>query len=211
MKIIEPAQSFSEQFSNPIQNSKLILTPGLWIDGHTHWLDSGMEKIFAEKGISIRIKEMDIHSKVRFYKLYVTNHDQNNRKVKLLMAHRYIFPVREHVSFISPSENVIYHVADKKTFLINGHLRGNIKQECTVQPYWNVYNDQIWSHNDKSVLKYHPMVKGHAVSIYAHNVDFQGKESIEGEAWVISDMDKNELIDINHALLKNILAIQTEK
>ncbi|MBN6888869.1 hypothetical protein ACUXCC_003838 [Cytobacillus horneckiae] len=211
MKIIETAPSYSEQFSDPFLKEKLTLSIGLCMDGKMHWLQSGNEMLLAGQGISIRMKKKEIHSKIRFTKFYVSNHFQQKRNIKLFIAHRHTYPTRNHISFISPLENIIYHIAENQMFLVNGHMNGKFMKECTVHPYWNVSTDNIWTENKQSVLQYMPMVKGNAVSIYAHEVEFTGKETLEGETWFISDSSKKQLIEVNESLLKNILAIQTEK
>ncbi len=186
---------------------KLRMIPGLWIDGKTYWMENGYKKLFPEEKISVYVKTNNVHSKIAFFKCFIINHDDRPRKVKLLIQHKHECSSREHFSFISPAENVIFHKADSKVFLVNGQLNGKKMTECSIQPYWNLYSDQIWYCRNKGILKYYPMAKGNAISIFALTIDFGGKETAEAETWIINGESKSELLQYNQLLLKKRTSI----
>jgi hypothetical protein len=186
---------------------KLRMIPGLWIDGKTYWMENGFKELFPEENISVHVKRDNVHSKISFFRSYITNHDDKPRNVKLLIQHKHEYSSREHFSFISPAENVIFHMADSKVFLVNGQLNGKKMAECSIQPYWNLYSDQIWKCRNKGILRYHPMVKGNAISIFVFNVGFEGKGTVEAESWIVSGDSKSELLRYNQLLLKKRTSI----
>ncbi|WP_080845095.1 hypothetical protein [Cytobacillus gottheilii] len=192
-------------------NRKLRMFPGLWVDGVTYWLNDGLQQTLHEIGLSIHVKELPVHSKVRFYKVYVTNHYPFARKVKILLQYTHESPSREHVSFVSPADNLVYHLADQTVYLVNGYMQKEKIKECTIQPYWNIYSDNIWASSALGKLKYIPMFKGNAVSLFTKEIEFDGRQTCEGESWVISGESKSELQNLNSVLLKNTLAFQTKK
>lgn len=192
-------------------NRKLRMIPGLWIDGVTYWLDNGLEKTLHEIGLSIHVKELPIHSKVRFYKIYVTNHYPLARKIKVLLQYKHDTHSREHVSFVSPVDNIVYHLADQTVYLANGFMEKEKIKECTIQNYWNIHTDNMWACAKSGKLKYVPMLKGNAVSLYTKELQFSGRQTYEGESWIISGESKKDLLNLNSVLLKNTLAFQTKK
>ncbi|MEW9107745.1 hypothetical protein ACQCT6_02165 [Cytobacillus gottheilii] len=192
-------------------NRKLRMFPGIRVDGVTYWLNGGLQQTLHEIGLSIHVKELHIHSKVRYYKVYVTNHYPFSRKVNVLLQYKHETHSREHVSFVSPVDNLVYHLADQTVYLVNGYLENEKMSECTIQPYWNIHTDNIWAESASGRLKYLPMVKGNAVSLYTKEIEFDGRQTCEGESWIISGSSKTELQNLNSVLLKNTLAFQTKK
>lgn len=192
-------------------NRKLRMIPGLWIDGITYWLNEGLQQTLHEIGLSIHVKELPAHSKVRFYKIYVTNHYPFARKVKILLQYKHEIHSSEQVSFVSPVDNIVYHLADQTVYLVNGFMEREKIKECTIQHYWNIHTDNIWACSESGKLTYVPMIKGNAVSLYTKEIAFSGRQTCEGESWIISGESKNELLNLNSVLLKNTLAFQTKK
>ncbi|KON87048.1 hypothetical protein AF332_09645 [Sporosarcina globispora] len=193
---------YEEMEKAPIGKLKMIL--GLWIDGKTYWMENRSKEVFPEENISVQIKKESIHSKVSYFRSYITNHADKPRTVKLLLQHRHEYSCREHFSFISPAENVIFHMADSKLFLVNGQLNGKKMEECTIQPYWNIYSDQIWTCRKKGILKYHPMAKGNATSVFSLDAVFDGRGTIEGESWIVRGDSKSEILQYNSLLIGNV-------
>ena len=193
---------YEEMEKAPI--GKLRMIPGLWIDGKTYWMENVSKEMFPDENISVQIKTEKIHSKISYFRCYITNHADEPRTIKLLLQHRHELSSREHLSFISPAENVIFHMADSKLFLVNGQLNGKKMEECTIQPYWNIFSDQIWNCKKKGTLKYHPMAKGNAISIFALNAVFNGRGTAEGESWIINGNSKSETLQYNSLLIDRV-------
>ncbi|UII54866.1 hypothetical protein LS684_14530 [Cytobacillus spongiae] len=204
--IVDP-YSYSEE---PVRYG-LKLTPGLWVEGKMYWLMNGMEKLLHEEEISIQVKQEQIHSKARYFDMYVTNHLSFPRKVKLFFMYHHEFSTREHFSFISPSDNVIFHLANSQVFLVNARTSEKRMGQCTIQPYWDVSTGAIWSNKEKGFLKYAPMAKGTSASICSLDIEIPGNQTRKGSSWMIEGSSKTELLKFNQALLKNTLAFPFKK
>lgn len=190
-------------FNKKINKDRLISTPGIWINGKTLWLKDSCEKFLLEEGISVHIKQEPIHSKVYYYDIFVTNHEKREKSLKLLMMNHHNNQLQEHLSFISPAEKVIYHMANQMIYLVNGRHNGKGISNCTVQPHWSIFNDTYWDNTEKGILKYQPMVKGSSVSMYTFDVGLSGRETKKSSSWVIAGKSKTELIDLNNSIIKS--------
>lgn len=184
------------------KNDRLISTPGIWINGKTHWLKNSHEKFLVDEGISVHVKQEPLHSKVHYYDIYVTNHDKKDVKCKLLMMHHHNNLMKEHLSFVSPVERVIYHLTDQMLYLVNGRHNNQGITNCTIQPQWNMFNDKYWDSQEKGTLKYQPMVKGSAVSLYSFDVHLSGRETKKSSSWIIAGERKTELDELNTCIIK---------
>ncbi|MBP3039594.1 hypothetical protein J9303_08850 [Bacillaceae bacterium Marseille-Q3522] len=193
-----------EQHKTP-EKSKLNGAICLWIDGKTYWMQSGKEKLIVEEHLSITIKEAFIHSKIRFYYIYVTNHSPIAKRIKLIMMHQYEKASRDHFAFVSPTEKVIFHLADQSVYLVNGCGQKEMMTQCTVQSIWNIQGNLFWKSLYKGTLQYQPMAKGTAASLYSLNFLINGKETGKGCSWVISGSEKKELIQLNKAVISHFL------
>lgn len=185
-----------------VRKNEILTMAGIWVDGKAFWLKSGNEKILIEESISVQLKKDNIHSKIHYFETFLTNHASKPRQILLLFMHQHKDATRDHFSFISPSENVIYHLANNAVYLVNGQINGNAEGQRTVQPYWNFYNDQIWSNLEKGVLTYRPMVKGAAVSVFSMEATIPPNQTIKGTSWVIMDDNKIKLEGLNKLFLK---------
>jgi hypothetical protein len=182
--------------------NQLVMTLGVWIDGKTYWLKNEEEKFLVQEGISIKVTKESLHSEINYFNFLIMNHEQTPQKVKLLIMHHHKHPTKEHFSFISPTDKVIYHFADQMIYLVNGRPAGNGISECTIQPQWNVLSEVFWSSRDHGTLKYMPMLKGSAISIYALTHELDGGEMQKCNSWVISGNNKEELMQLNSSILK---------
>lgn len=192
-------------------NDQLQYTPGIWIDGRMRWFTNGDEKLIYEEEVTINSKKINVHSKVYLYSLYISNHSKYEKNVKVVTMHQYPKAARDHLAFVSPSENVIFHLTNNKVFLVNGSCdRGGLKQ-CTIQPPWSIYSDQFWSNLQKGSLKYQPMAKGGAVSLFSLDMSIPPKTTGKANTWIITGESKNELIQLDQVLLKNRLAFPFDK
>lgn len=201
--IVERVESKLEEFMLP----QLQMSIGLWIDGHTYWLHNQNEKIITKEKLTVKIKQEYMHSKVRNSYIYITNHNEFQKKIKLLIMHRYVRASKDHLAFISPSEQVIFHLANKKVFLVNGEYEGQTIQQATIQPFWNMNTDQMWSCSNSGHLKYQPMAKGFAVSMFTLDIEIPLHETIKASTWAILGEGKNELLQVNNRLLKKHTSI----
>jgi hypothetical protein len=191
--------------------AQLHYTPGIWVNGKYYWLQNSREKIMYEEGISFTVKENQIHTNIRLNQVHVTNHTNQAKKVKVLTMHHHSRISQEHFTFASPKDQVIFHLADKEVFLVNGRVNGNGLNEYTIQPYWNIFTDKIWSNQEKGYLKYQPMAKGAAASIFSLAADVNPHQTVNLHTWAIKGTGKREVFKLNQALLKNTLAFPFEK
>ncbi|MEH7885505.1 hypothetical protein V7654_14425 [Bacillus sp. JJ1609] len=194
-----------------ICRNSLILTPGLWVNGKVYWLDDASEKLIPIEELSIKIRQPNIHSKVEFFDIFVTNHSKNSRDAKLILMQQYMETANDQFSFVSPNEDVIFHFADKRIYLVNGmNSTGRMKQ-CTVQPIWNLSTERLWACRESGVLSYQPMAKGAAASLFSLDLKMGPRETQKSSCWSIEGTEKNTVINLNHMLLKNTLAFPDKK
>ncbi|NRD80758.1 hypothetical protein HPT25_25860 [Bacillus sp. BRMEA1] len=185
--------------------------PGIWINGKYFWLQNQSEKVFFEESLMIKIKQQQVHSKIRFFNIYVSNHGKEVKQIKLLGMYLPLNVEQNLLTFISPVENRIYHYANQHVFLMNAHYHGNGIKEYTTIQLWNAFTDRIWSSVKEGSLMYQPMSKGLAASIFAINMNVQPHETNKLCTWSINGSKKSELLTLERALFKNILAIPYEK
>jgi hypothetical protein len=191
--------------------SELQIMVGIWINGHTYWLQNQTEKMLTEEMLSIRVKQQSPSSQTRQSEIFITNHNYAETTIKVLVQHRYVHASKDHLSFISPKENVIFHLANSRIFLVNGCCEGKLMQQPTIQPLWVVNTEHIWKCPSKGKLKYQPMSKGIAVSMFTFDLHLPSNQTRKATTWTIHGETKNELLKVNHSLLKNILAFPFKK
>jgi hypothetical protein len=205
--IFEKEESKVEGYLLP----QLQLVIGIWIKGQTYWLHNQSEKIITNEKLTVKIKQENIFSKIRNSHILITNHDKIEKNVKLVLMHRYIHASKDHLAFISPTDQVIFHLANKKVFLVNGHCEGQAIQQATIQPFWSINTGYMWHCENKGTLKYQPMAKGIAVSMFTFNLSISSHETKMASTWTIQGEAKSELLNVNDALLKNTLAFPFKK
>jgi hypothetical protein len=205
--IFEKEESKVEGYFLP----QLQLVIGIWINGQTYWLHNQSEKIITNEKLTVKIKQENIFSKIRNSHILMTNHDQLEKNVKIVLMHRYIHASKDHLAFISPTDQVIFHLANKKVFLVNGQCEGQAIQQATIQPFWSINTGYMWSCENKGTLKYQPMAKGIAVSMFTFNLSIPSHETRMASTWTIQGEAKSELLNVNEALLKNTLAFPLKK
>ncbi|GAE46031.1 hypothetical protein [Mesobacillus boroniphilus] len=132
----------------------MIFSPGIWLNGKVYWLGNVTEKLLPQEDLSIKIKQADVHSRVEFFNLYVTNHSKVSKEAKLILMQRHADSVNEQFSFVSPNEDVIFHFADKRIYLVNGWNSNGRMKQCTVQPLWNVSTERLWNCRKSGKLNY---------------------------------------------------------
>jgi GH15 family glucan-1,4-alpha-glucosidase len=188
---------------NTFENG-LAVTPGLWMDGKMYWLKDSHEKIIPEEGISVLVKEGSIHSKTKLHDVFIKNHGDHARNVKLLFMHHYPDVTKELLAFVSPAEKIIFHIKNNQIYLVNGQCQGCSMEQMTVQPLWNVNTALIWQSLEKGVLKYQPMAKGIMVSIFSLDAQVKVNETCKASTWTVFGQNKNELLKLNQ-VMKRIL------
>jgi hypothetical protein len=190
---------------------KMVFIPGIWADGKVEWLESGFGKILLSDELSIEIKQANIHSKVEFYDLYVTNHSSSEREVKLILMQRLAATQSEQFSFVSPKEDVIFQVAEKRIFLMNGISSYGRKKQCTVQPLWNNNTERLWNCQKTGRLNYQPLAKGSAACLISLDLNLGPGETQKSTCWTIDGTEKLTVLNLNQMLLKNTLAFPDKK
>ena len=194
------------QFFGEIDQAKkvgLSVIIGVWVNGKTYWMKPGADKLILEEGITLLLQQNIVEDKVRLYNVELSNQSKCPISTKLLIQHRYHQLDNSHLSFISPSENVVFHLAGDLVHLANGNIDdGKIKRICTVQPLWNIYSNKIWDCPESGTIQYRPMAKGQVASLFIYDFKSIGKGTYRGKSWVISGENETELIKLNEALLK---------
>ncbi|MEO2074457.1 MAG: hypothetical protein ABGX20_03590 [Bacillus sp. (in: firmicutes)] len=182
----------------------LLFIPGLWINGKYHWMQNCTEKVLYDEELTIKVKHNQVHSKIRVTHIFVSNHSNNVKEVKVLAMHHFSNVGKDNLTFVSPMDNRIFHHANRQVYLVNGHYKGLELKEYTAMPLWNTYTDQIWNSLLTGTLKYQPMAKGPAASIFAMKMLLQPHETARMNTWTITGSSKNELIGMEEVLIKNI-------
>lgn len=180
--------------------------PGLWLNGKRYWLQNCSEKILYQEEVMVKIKQEHVHSRIRLFHLVVSNHSDQIKLTKLISMHHHPKISQEHFAFISPTDHVVLHLANKDMYMINGFCNGTFINECTLQPYLNIFTDEIWSCREKGKLKYVPMIKGPSASILAMDIAIKPHETVTLSTWIIKGKEKQELVSLDKAIIKNRLA-----
>jgi hypothetical protein len=183
--------------------ASLQFIPGIWVNGKYLWLQNSLEKVIYDEEIIINVKLEQPHSKICLSSVYVSNHSNQTKEIKVLAMHHCSFIAHDSLTFVSPTDNRIFHHVEKQIFLVNAHCNGLGMTENTAMPQWSVYTDQIWSSLQKGNLKYQPMAKGPAASIFAMKMSIGPHKTSKMKTWTITGSNKNELILMEQALLKN--------
>jgi hypothetical protein len=202
MNIIEQLQKIKPKPSIQQPQETLQFIAGLWINGQYYWLQDCKEKLFNDDEIIIKVKEDQPHSKIRLSSVYISNHSKEMKEVKILAMHYYPNVIQDNMAFVSPTDKRIFHLANENIYLVNGEYNGIAMKEYTVMPQWRVFTDQIWSSLQKGSLNYHPMIKSPAASIFTMKMTLGSHESGKMNTWTISGTNKNELLSMEQALLK---------
>jgi hypothetical protein len=210
MNLIEPIKDKQSPIIHASVD-QLQFVPGIWIDGKYSWIQNSQEKVLYKEELVIKVKQEQIHSKIRYSSVYVSNHGHETKEIKILAMHHYPSVSGEQLTFVSPSENRIFHLVNNNIYMVNGQYQGLGLVECTTMPQWKVFTDQIWSSLKKGSLKYQPMAKGLASSIFTIKMTIKPRETTKMSTWVINGTNKNEVTSLEQVLLKNILAFPFEK
>jgi hypothetical protein len=189
----------------------LMFSQGLWINGKIYWLGNASEKLLPLDDLSIKVKQANIHSKVEFFDIFVTNHAKTSKEAKLILMQRHTETANEHFSYVSPNEDVIFHFADKRIYLVNGMNGSGRMKQCTVQPLWNIGTERLWNCRESGKLNYQPMAKGAAASIFSLDLNLGPRETQKSSSWMIEGTEKSTVINLNNMLLKNTLAFPDKK
>ncbi|OLS41686.1 hypothetical protein BTR25_03835 [Bacillus sp. MRMR6] len=183
--------------------SGLPFTPGLWVNGKCYWLQNCTEKVLYEEELIVKVKQEQSHSKITYSTIYVSNHGKRTKDVKLLAMYCAPSVGKEHFTFVSPTDSLIYHIKEENVYLLNALYNGEEVKEYTIQPYWNVFSDQIWSSLNTGSLMYQPMLKGMAAIIFASKISLKPRSIETINTWTISGGNKTELLSLNQALHLN--------
>ena len=100
---------------------------------------------------------------------------------------------KEHVSFISPVEKVIYHISGGMIYLVNGLYNGGSFNHYTIQPKWNISSNIFWDCQKKGKLKYRPMQKGSIASIYTFDMNIAARDVQKCSSWSVLGNNKFEI------------------
>ncbi len=199
-----------EETAAPSFPTYLSVTPGIWMDGKTYWVRDSSEKMIPEESISIHVRESSLHSKTRIHDVFIKNHGNRSRDIKVLFIHYYPKITKEVLSFVSPAEQSIFHIKNERIFLVNGQCQDRTSEQMTVQPLWNIHTDLIWQSTENGVLKYQPMAKGMAGSIFSLRSKVGVNKICKASAWMVFGNNKNELLQLNQ-YVKNTLAFPPKR
>jgi len=195
----------NQQTPKPILPLDILqFVPGIWVNGQYFWLQNCTEKVIYDEELIIKVKQEQLYSNIRFSSVYVSNHGNQTKEIKVLVMHYFLYVGQDHLVFVSPIDRHIFHHANQKVFLVNAQYNKTDKIEYTAIPQWNAYTDQIWGSIQKGNLKYQPMAKGPAASIFAVKMSISPHETSKMNTWTITGSSKNELISIEKALIKSL-------
>ncbi len=186
---------------------QLQFVPGIWVKGKYIWLQNCMEKVLYEEKLVMKVKQEPIHSKIRFYSVYVSNHGNSPKEVKVMAMHYFSSVNQNNLTFISPNDSRIFHLADDLVFLVNAKYNGSGLKEYTTAQQWNAFTDKVWSSVQTGRLHYQPMAKGPSASIFTMKMYIHPHETCKMHIWSIAGPDKSETIAIEKALLKQMECI----
>jgi hypothetical protein len=207
MNLITELQNEKHTFNHELAMEPLQFVPGLWVNGKYVWLQDTMEKVIYDEALVVKVKQEQIHSKICFSSVYVSNHSHKTIQVQILAMHHLLNSGQDNLAFVSPIENHIIHHAKTQVYLVNGHCNHASLKEYTAVPMRNAYTDRIWSSIEKGSLKYQPMAKGPAASIFKMTTSIGPHQTRKMDTWTISGSSKNELILLEKALLKKHTSI----
>ncbi|MBD7935857.1 MULTISPECIES: hypothetical protein [Cytobacillus] len=212
MKIIEQMPYTTEYWNQSIQENLLHQTLGIAVGNSVYWIemnDMAEEREHQVEGLSIRTKTVRIDHHISLLNFNIYNELSTSKEIKVLIAHSNPREYDQHFSFISPIEQLIYHMIDRQLFLVNGQLNGVKMKENTVMQRALVDNNKIWSYGKggKQTLSYNPIGKGKVVSLCGDTAKITGKSAMEGTAWSITDDCQKQLLQVNQTLLKKHTSI----
>ncbi|MDF1510554.1 hypothetical protein PZE06_20690 [Robertmurraya sp. DFI.2.37] len=188
-------------------NNGLMATPGIWIGGKIYWLRDSREKLISEENISVIVKERSIHSKTKIHEMFIKNHGEQIRDIKVLFVHHHPEISREVLTFVAPVEKAIFHVMNPLLYLVNGYCQGKMMDQATVQPLWKVNTENIWQSLGRGILQYQPMAKGMMASIFSLDGTIDVNETCKASSWTVMGENKKEALQLNQAIKKALLPI----
>ena len=207
MKLTTELQNMKQTSSPELAMDGLQFVPGLWLNGKYLWMQDTMEKVLYDEGLVIKVMQEQIHSQINLSSVYVSNHSHITKHIHILAMHFLLNVGQDNLTFVSPIENHIIHHARTQVYLVNGHCNQTGMNGSTTVPLWNACTDRIWSSIKKGNLRYQPMVKGPAASIFKMSASIEPYQTRKFETWAISGSNKNELILLEKALLKKHTSI----
>lgn len=195
-----------EQLKKSSVSKRFLKTKlGIWIDGKLYWLQRSSERLLLEEAMTISIRQQPIHSDICLSNIYITNHSGNDREIKTFVMHYHDDHSADQFTYISPTEKVIYHVANGSVYLVNGHMDGAFMNEYSVQPIWNIETDEYWKSKNTGTLNYQPMYRGPSCSIFSINIHLPRVTTIQGNTWIITGESKNKMIQLNQVLANKLV------
>ncbi|WP_462412223.1 hypothetical protein [Neobacillus sp. Marseille-QA0830] len=201
MKLIKPQKPI-ETSGRRSSVEHLHFVPGIWVNEKYYWLYNSTEKVIYDEALILNMKQEHIHSKIHLSKIIVSNHGNQDKDIKIMGMHYFPNIDQEHLTFISPTDKHIFHHNGEDVFLVNGQTADEGVSQYTTIPIWNAFTDQIWNSLETGSLKYQPMAKGPAVSIFALNLKVERHSTKKVNSWAIAGVSRNEVISMEQALLK---------
>ncbi len=183
----------------------LHFTPGIWLNGNCYWLHNVREKVLYSEKMTVKVTLERSHSKIWYYRLFVSNHSTAPKEIKVLAAYYYSNLLEKQFSFASPTDRNVFHLINEDVYMVNARCNGKPADEYTIQPFWNLTSNQIWNCEQLGSLKYQPMVKGPAASILALETTIHAHETVQLNSWVIHGKSRQEVGLLNQVLLNKQL------
>ncbi|OCA91113.1 hypothetical protein A8F94_04440 [Bacillus sp. FJAT-27225] len=200
-----------DYYDEAARNPAIEIGTGIWVNGKVNWNFDNRETILYEEELTMRVTEEKPHSKITMITYHIVNHSSDEKRIKLLSMNYLKTAQSDHFAFISPADNTIFHLAGEKMFMIDGLNESRNKWESTVIPSWIIHSEEIWASLKNGQLKYQPTAKGNPASLLSKTFIIPPGMTQKANSWIICGNDKNELVFLNDALLKNRLAFQKKK
>ncbi|WP_378574910.1 hypothetical protein [Neobacillus cucumis] len=207
MNLKTELQKIKQAANLEVVTDGLQFVPGIWVNGKYLWLQNTMEKVIYDKLLAIKVKQEQIQSKISLSSVYVSNHSQKSIQVQFLAMHHFSNIGQKHLTFVSPIEKHLFHHTDHTVYLVNGYCDKADMKEYTAIPLRYAYTDRIWSSIEKGNLKYQPMSKGPAASIFTMSMIIEPHETCKMDTWSINGASKAEVLTLEKALLKKHTSI----
>ncbi|WP_071460131.1 hypothetical protein [Bacillus massilinigeriensis] len=174
------------------------MIPCIWHNGNLHWV---LENNFyiREAGVSIQYEKVEMLPDVNFYEIIISGESNMGMSGKLIIMHRHKLLGNKGFAFLSPAENVIFHLDNQFVYLVDSDdSTGRIRQS-TVLPWSIVKKGNIWGTKQQESLLYQPLGQGDVASLQVFDFNFKEEHPVIFHTWCTRGKDKDSLLKINRS------------
>lgn len=194
--------SMPDKSSKNKEGSATILNSFIWSEGKLQPISSQPEE---GVGLHWETKHFSLGSKGRIMMVQIQNISSLPKKVKVFFEGRWKQPFQQY-AYISPENDCIFIYNQNQLQLVNGTINGSTMKQCAVFPVMEL-NHKIRSDLKRGKLHYQPIAKGIISSMFSLETEIPSLQSVHAWAWAIQGNNNKELLDWNHEITKNALAM----